>query len=504
MAPSDNQQDLVTNRGLSAKKQVAEASQTSQASESTEPNQAPQRSAARQAADSERRFLLTQPVSSLLQRFAVPSIIALLISSLYNFVDQVFIGSYVGQLGNAATNVSFPFTTICLSLALLIGIGTAARYSLFLGAGKRREARSLIGNSFFLLILAAVIFFVVNISFLDYFLGLFAVTPEIYPYAHDYSLICAFGFPVLLIQIAICAIIRADGSPRYSMIVITIGAVVNIVLDPIFIKLLGLGIRGAAYATIIGQFISFFASIAYLPRMQFIKLRWRDLHLSWRESIDTAAMGLSNFMNQFIITLVIVILNNSLRYYGSQTIYGANIPLSACGIVMKINSILIAFMVGISQGAQAIIGYNYGARAFDRVKKTYWLAIRAAFVISLILYIFIEILPHWPISLFGKDEEMYFNFSIQFMRIFLFGAPLIGNQIISSNFFASIGKPFKGLMLSMTRQLIFLIPLLLLLPRIWGLYGLLYAAPISDIASFLVTEFFVLREMRHIDQLAAA
>ena len=427
-------------------------------------------------------------IPSLLRNFAIPSIIATLVSSLYNIVDQVFIGQGVGYLGNSATNVSYPLTTICLALSLLIGIGSASRFSLCLGAGEQKEAEKVVGNSICMMLLSGILYAVLIEIFLYPMLTAFGATAENISYAATYSRIIALGMPFQIVTTGMSSLIRADGSPKYSMTCMLIGAILNTILDPIFIFLFDLGVAGAAWATIIGQFFSFLAAIAYIRRFKSVRLEQKDLRLSVKESLQTASLGMSNSLNQVAITLVQIVMNNSLTYYGAMTIYGEDIPLASCGIVMKTNAILLSFFIGLSQGSQPIIGFNYGAKQYPRVRKTYQLAITCSFVIST----------------FGKGDALYFEFAIHFMRTFLFMVIVNGVQLISSNFFAAVGKPVKGLLLSMTRQVFFLIPLILILPLFFGIDGVLYAGPIADGVAFLVSVLLVSLEMKKMKSMEKA
>lgn len=446
----------------------------------------------------------SKSIPSLLRTFAIPSIIATLVSSLYNIVDQVFIGQGVGYLGNSATNVSYPLTTICLALSLLIGIGSASRFSLALGAGEQDKAEKVVGCGICMMLLSGIIYAVIIEIFLYPMLTAFGATAENMSYAATYSRIIAIGMPFQIITTSMSSLIRADGSPKYSMTCMLIGAVLNTILDPIFIFIFDLGVAGAAWATIIGQFFSFAAAIAYVKKFKSIHLKRSDVRLDLKESLQTASLGMSNSLNQVAITLVQIVMNNSLTYYGAMTVYGEDIPLASCGIVMKTNAILLAFFIGISQGSQPIIGFNYGARQYARVRKTYRLAITCSFVISTIGFILFQFFPYQIISLFGKGDELYYEFAIHFMRTFLFMVIVNGVQLISSNFFAAIGKPVKGLLLSMTRQVFFLIPLILILPLFLGIDGVLFAGPIADGIAFLVSVLLICIEMKKMKAMETA
>lgn len=435
-------------------------------------------------------------IPSLLKTFAIPSIIATLVSSLYNIVDQMFIGQGVGYLGNAATNVSYPLTTICLALSLLIGIGSASRFSLSLGAGEEEEAARVVGNGICMMIVFGVLYAVIIELFLYPMLNAFGATAENLSYAATYSRIIALGMPFQIVTTSMSNMIRADGSPKYSMTCMLIGAILNTILDPIFIFVFHLGVAGAAWATIIGQFFSFLAAILYIRRFKSVQLKREHVGMRLKDCLSTVSLGMSNSLNQVALTLVQIVMNNSLTYYGAMTVYGKDIPLAACGIVMKTNAILLAFFIGISQGSQPIVGFNYGAEQYPRVRKTYKLAITCSFVVSVIGFILFQFFPYQIISLFGKGDKLYYEFAIHFMRTFLFMVIVNGVQLISSNFFAAIGKPIKGLLLSMTRQVFFLIPLVLILPLFFGIDGVLYAGPVADGVAFVVSLTLISLEMR--------
>ena len=443
-------------------------------------------------------------IPALLKSFAIPSIIAMVVSSLYNIVDQIFIGQGVGYLGNAATNVAYPLTTICLAIALLIGIGSASRFSLHLGAGEKDRACRVVGNGISMMVVFGMIYAVLVEIFLHPLLTAFGATPDVMPYAIEYTRITAVGMPFLIVTNGMSNLARADGSPKYSMTSMLIGAIVNTILDPVFIFVFHWGVAGAAWATVIGQICSFVSAVIYIGKFKNIELKREDIRLVPQECLKTASLGMSNSLNQVAITFVQIVLNNSLTYYGASSPYGTDIPLAACGIVMKTNAILLAFIIGISRGSQPIIGFNYGAKQYDRVRKTYKLAISVNLAISAVGFILFQFFPRQIISLFGTGDEMYFTFAVKFMRIFLFMIIANGVQLISSNFFSAIGKPVKGLLLSMTRQVFFLIPLILILPLFFGLDGIMFAGPVADSAAFVTTVILIVQEMRHMRGLEKA
>lgn len=442
----------------------------------------------------EKNSLGTQPISKLLLKFAIPSITATLVGSLYNIVDQIFIGQGIGYLGNAATNVSYPFSTICLAIALLLGIGSASRFSLSLGQGEKEHAARIAGNGVVLMVVFGMVYLILGELFLTPLLQLFGSTPDVLPYAQIYAGVTMLGMPFLIVTNGISALIRADGRPTYSMVCMVTGAVINTILDPIFIFTFGWGMFGAALATIVGQILSCLMAVSYLPRFRTIRLTPPCFRGALKGCLPTLFAGSSNSLNQVAITVVQIVLNNSLTYYGASSVYGSDIPLAACGIVIKTNAILISIIVGISQGAQPIIGFNYGAGQYTRVKKTLKMAIGWNLVISAIASCLFQFCPSFLLSLFGSGDALYMEFAVLFMRTFLFMALLNGVQLLSSNFFTAIGQAPKGLFLAMTRQIFFLIPLLLLLPLWMGVFGVLMAGPCADFIAFVVSVIMVRKQ----------
>lgn len=436
-----------------------------------------------------------EKLSVLLKRFAIPSIIAMVVSSLYNIVDQIFIGQGVGYLGNAATNVAFPLTTICLAITLLISIGSASRFSLSLGEGDADRAAQAVGNALAMMVLFGILYTLCIEIFLVPLLNAFGATQDVLPYAIEYTRITAVGMPLLIITNGMSNLARADGSPNYSMMCMLIGAIINTILDPLFIFKFHMGVRGAAFATVIGQFFSFLMALYYVKKFTHIRLKKQHFILNPQVCLNIASLGMSNCLNQVAITFVQIVMNNSMTYYGAKTIYGSEIPLAASGIVMKTNGILLSVIIGLSQGSQPIIGFNYGAKKYDRVRGTYRLAISCNLVVSAIGFVLFQFFPKQIIALFGTGDELYFTFAVRFMRIFLFMVIVNGVQLLSSNFFAAIGKPLKGMLLSLTRQVFFLIPLLLILPLFFGMDGILFSAPIADTAAFLTTVILIRKEM---------
>ena len=356
-----------------------------------------------------------EKISKLLKNFAVPSIVASLVGSIYNIVDQIFIGQGVGYLGNAATNVAYPFSTICLAIALLVGIGSASRVSLCVGRKEPKAAAKAAGNGIVLMGIFGIIYLLVGETFLSLLLKAFGATTDVFPYAKQYASITLIGMPFLIVTNGMSNLIRADGKPKYSMVCMVVGAIINTILDPIFIFVCDWGIAGAAWATVIGQIFSFILALRYLWRFQTIHFEKESFLLDIKESMKICSMGISSSSNQIAVTVIQIIQYNSLTYYGALTKYGTDIPLAACGIVMKTNAIVLAIIVGISQGTQPIIGFNYGARQYHRVREAYMLAIKWNLVVSTIAFIAFQFFPQSIISLFGDGDELYFEFAVLFM-----------------------------------------------------------------------------------------
>lgn len=438
----------------------------------------------------------TEPVGRLLPKFAIPAIISMLVSALYNIVDQIFIGQGIGMYGNAATNVAFPLTTLATSLGLLLGIGGASNFNLEMGRGNKEKARKIAGTAFGVLLLAGVSVCLLVRLFLEPMILAFGATADVMDYAVSYVGITSLGMPFYILTIGANHLIRADGSPTYSMVTMVSGAVVNTILDPLFIFKFHMGIAGAAWATVIGQILSSILVFFYLPRFKTVPLGARDYLPSGRHLRAIAALGAASCFNQLAMMVTQIVMNNVLRHYGESSVYGSDIPLAVVGIVSKVNMVFIAIIIGISQGAQPIFGFNYGAKKYSRVRLAYRYAGTIATAIAIVAFLGFQIFPRQITSLFGAGNKLYYQFSIQYFRIFMFCTFLNGLQPLTANFFTSIGKSTRGILLSMTRQLIFLIPLLLLFPMLMGIDGVIYAGPAADGASGLLALYMVWKEFR--------
>lgn len=420
------------------------------------------------------------PVARLIGRFAIPSIISMLVTSAYNITDQIFIGHVVGMFGNAATNVAFPIVTLTIAFAQLVGIGTASNFNICLGAKREAEAKQYVGTGLTLIPIIGLLLMCAVLLFRTSILMLCGATDNVFPLARLYVGITAFGIPFSLLFSAGSFLIRADGSPTYSMACTISGAVLNVFLDWLFMFVFQWGIQGAAAATVIGQIISAALCLAYFLRFKNFKIRLNMLGLRPKYVTGIARLGTSNFINLTIMMLVNIVMNNTLTHYGALSIYGEDIPLAVSGVVAKLNSILSAFTVGLAQGCTPILGFNMGAQNYGRVKETYKKALSAAMVIGITVFILFQAFPRQIVSIFGSGEALYFQFSERYMRIFLFTVCINGIQPLSVNYFTGTGNVHQGILLSLSRQGFFLIPLLLLLPLWFGLDGALYAGPLAD------------------------
>lgn len=447
-------------------------------------------------ATGDRHPMLTEPVAKLLPQFAIPAITANLVSALYNIVDQIFIGNKVGYYGNAATNVAFPITTICMAIGLLIGVGSASNFNLEMGKGNTKRAQSIAGTSFATLILTGIFLMLAIGVFMNPMLLLFGATDEILSYAQTYVGITMWGVPFLLLSTGGNQLIRSDGSPKWSMSCMVSGALVNVVLDYVFVYACEWGIAGAAAATVIGQAVSSLLVIAYFPKFKNIQLTFQCFRPKWDVLLSILALGLTPMFNQLSNLIVQLVLNNLLRSYGASSVYGSEIPLAVAGIVTKVNMIFSSIVLGIANGLQPIAGFNYGAKQYDRVQSAYQMGRNLCFFISVGAFLCFEFLAGPIISLFGSENELYMEFATSYLRVFLFCTFLNGVQIISTIFFSVIGKAKKGAFLAVTRQVLLLIPCLFITASIAGINGIKFAGPIADSLAFVITIWLIHKEFQ--------
>lgn len=436
------------------------------------------------------------PIGKILPKFAIPAVISMLVSALYNIVDQIFIGQGVGMYGNAATNVAFPLTTLATALGLLLGIGGASNFNLEMGKKNLDKAKKVAGAAYGSLILSGIVICIVVRLFLHPLIIAFGATEQVLDYAMTYVGITSFGMPFYILGIGGNHLIRSDGSPTFAMLSNVSGAILNAILDPIFILKFHWGIAGAAAATITGQILSAILVLSYLPRYKSVKFKLSDFIPRGKYVLAVASLGGAACFNQLAMMLMQIIMNNILRYYGARSIYGSDIPLAVVGIVSKVNMIFMSIVIGISQGSQPLFGFNYGARNYTRVRRTYKLSGSIATGIAIIAFLAFQLFPTQITSIFGNGEEAYYQFAVRYFRIFMFFTFINGIQPLTSNFFTSIGKAKKGILLSMTRQIIFLIPLVVILPMLMGIDGVMFAGPIADAAAGALAIVMVLIEFK--------
>jgi len=436
-----------------------------------------------------------EKISKLLLKFSIPAIIGMVVNALYNFVDRIFIGNGVGSLGIAGITISFPLMLIVFAFAMLIGFGATSLISIKLGENKKEEAELIMGNGLVLLIFISATISGLGLIFIDPLLQIFGASATVLPYARDYLTIILWGTVFMTVSFGMNNFIRAEGNPKIAMFTMLIGAILNIILDPIFIFVFNWGIKGAALATIIAQMVSTTWVLSYfLSGKSTLNLRSQNLKLQFPTVKKIAAIGSAPFAMQLAASLLNVIMNNSLNFYGGD------VAVAGVGIINSILTLILMPIFGINQGAQPIIGFNYGAQKFDRVKEGLKLAIIAATLVVTLGYLATRLFPQQFIALFNRDDPELIAFGAEAIRIFFFFLPIIGFQIVSASYFQAVGKPKKAMFLTLSRQVLLFIPLLLILPRFLGLKGILYAAPISDIGSSLLTGLWLLMEIKSLNK----
>lgn len=424
-----------------------------------------------------------EKVSKLIVKFSVPAIVGMTVNSLYNIVDRIFIGNSpdLGTYGLAGITIGFPIMIILLSIGILFGVGGATLFSIKLGEKKQEEAENALGNAFVLLIISGIIFIILGQIFLRPLLTLFGASEVVLPYSTEYMRVIFFGAVFQVVSMGMNNFIRADGNPKIAMLTMFLGAGINTLLDPLFIYVFRMGMTGAALATILAQLISATWVVSYFfSKKSRSKLRLKYMKLKPSFITKITSLGLPGFSLQLANSLMNVILNKSLL------IYGGDIAVSGMGIINSLQTILLMPIIGLNQGVQPIISFNYGARKYGRVKTAVKLAIIAATAAVITGYIVTRMFPEQMIALFNRDPELLKFGSYALITWFLC-LPVIGFQIISANFFQAIGRYKSAMFLTLTRQVILLIPAIIIFPRYWGLNGLLHAAPFADFFSALLT-----------------
>lgn len=443
------------------------------------------------------KLLGEEPVGKLLLKFSLPAIVGMMVNALYNVVDRIFIGwSPNGSIAIGGIYVGMPMALILMAFSMLIGIGGNTLVSIRLGEGRKEEADKIAGNSFVLLFLLAGVISIVGLIFLEPILKAFGASETNLPYAMKYLRIILIGAPIQSIGFGMNNFIRGEGNPKIAMITMLIGAILNTILDPIFIFIFNMGVQGAALATIISQAVSAIWVMSYFfsgKSMLTIKRQYLKLKTSIIWSI--VSNGFAPFSMQLAASLITVLYNTNLQKYGGD------LATSSMGVINSVAMMILMPIFGINQGAQPIMGFNYGAKNYDRVKQALKYSALAATTITTLGFLLIQTMPEQIVHIFISDpdalQEML-GYAVPGLRIFLLMLPIIGFQIVSTSYFQATGKPKQAMLLSLSRQVLVLIPALIILPRLFGLTGVWAAGPIADATSSLITAFFVLRSIRNI------
>ncbi len=460
----------------------------------------------RQETTAERSSLLgTEKIWRLLLQFAVPAILMNVVSSLYNTVDKIFVGQFVGELGIAATTVTNPATRLITAFAIFIGAGGNAVMALKMGEGRTDEAEGILNNAFLLLCITSAIILAVMAVFTKELLAVFGCSSEVLPYALPYMriLLCSAFFEAVTSGMGM--FIRTDGSPKIMMVCTMSGCIINLVLDPVFIGVFKWGIHGAAIATGLAQVISGLMVLEYftVSKRSTIKLRLSKLRLKKRRTIDTVKLGFSSFVQQFLGSVVQALLLSMLAVYGAKTGEDSDAAIAAVGVTLSVGLLFVMPVMGMQQAVQPILGYNYGAKKYDRVLKALGTAIGAAMVMSTIGWAVIMLWAEELSSIFGAEDEFLAR-TAWTMRVYNLLVPVMAISSLGTNFFQSIGKPVKALLVGMSRQLLCLVPCILILPVFFGMDGVIYALPVADGVCFLIATAMLLHETRNMKKLERA
>jgi putative MATE family efflux protein len=437
----------------------------------------------------------TEKIGKLLFEFSVPAVIGMLVNAIYNIVDRIYVGHGVDPLGIAGISVAMPLILVLMASSILIGIGANSLFSIRLGGGRRDEVEKIMGHALSLLIIVPGIVIIVSFIFLDdIIINILGASDTVFPFAKEYLRIILYGGIFFAVGPGVNHFIRSDGHPRTSMLTQLIGAGINIILDPIFIFVFNWGIAGAAWATIISQIISFVWVMAYF-NSKYTRLRFRlkNMKLSLKLSADILAIGFAPFIVQFAISIIGIFQNHTLDAYGGD------MAVSAMGIVYSVIIVFFMPLQGINQGSQPIIGYNYGAKKYERVKETYKRAVVSATIFITVSFLLMQIFPKLFISLFIKEAGSLMDTGIYCLRASTLAFPLIGFQILSANYFQAIGKPVQGTILGLSRQILLYLPLLFFLPKVFGLSGVFFAMPAADLGASLLSACFMLAELKRLN-----
>ena len=436
-----------------------------------------------------------KPVGKLLLQFAIPSIISTLVAALYNMVDQIFIGQRIGYLGNAATTVAFPLTYINGAMTLLFSNGSAVNFNILCGKGNKEEALSFAGNGLTLLSVEGVSLALIVGLFTPWMVNIFGSTEEVFPYALTYMRIIAVGLPFLALTSGGTLLVRSDGSPRYALWCSMTGVLLNFVLDWLFLFPLGMGIAGAAWATVIGQIVSALMLVWYLRRFKTGRLERRHFKVSWERTKRICAIGAAASFNQAAMMLMNTVRNNTLRKYGALSVYGASEALAAAGVVHKVNHLFYSTIIGCGVGASPIMSFNYGAKKYRRVMETYKLILRYALIVGAVETAVFWLFPDQILRLFGSGAAGYRDFAVRFMHEFMLMVIVAGVPTASMHVMTAVGKAKRGILISLSKQAA-LIVLMLSLTRFLGIDGVLWAGPVADVLAAVMSVVVLRPEFR--------
>lgn len=442
------------------------------------------------------------PIKGLIWKFAIPGIISQLVNSIHNIVDQIFIGWGIGDLGIAATNIVFPFTQVVTALSVLIGMGAVAKFSILLGEKKNDKAADYLGNALSLMLIVGVLITVISTLFLDPMLYLFGSTDSIMEFAVPYARIIVLGIPFGIFATGMTYFVRADGNPNFSSIILLSGAIFNMIFDPVFLFVFDIGISGIALATVLGQLLSASLALYYLlKKLKTVKISKESLTLKAKVIYTTCSLGVATFTTHILMMIVQIILMNSLNHYGALSVYGSEVALTVTGAVGKLSIVFLSSIIGIAIGCQPILGFNLGMKNYDRVKTTFLLAIRYASTVALTAFLLLQLFPETLLKIFGSEDPLFFEFGVKYIRIYLAVLFLNGLQPVTSTFCTAIGKAKLAFWMAVIRQGLLMIPLLLILPGIFGIDGVLMVGGISDAVAAFVVIIVAVSQVKYLNRL---
>lgn len=441
------------------------------------------------------KVLGTEKIGKLLFKFSLPAIIGMMVNALYGIVDGIFIGQYVGSLGLAGVSIANPIMIVAIAFTMLVSFGATSLISIRLGEGEKDDAEKILGNATTLLVIVPIVLFIIVQLFLDNILMLFGASANVLPYARTYMSVVSYGFLFQSIGFGMTNFIRSEGNPKIAMLTMSVGAVINIILDAIFIIVLGMGIKGGALATVIAELVPAIWVLGYyFSGKSVLKIKRENLRLKKDKVRYILTLGFAQFSIQIANSVVAIVANNTLLKYGGD------IGISAFRIINNTSLIFLMPIFGINQGMQPIIGYNFGAKKYDRVKKTLFLAILSSTAIALIGFLTTRLIPEQLAMLFNKDDQALIDMTAEGIKLFFIALPIIGFQIVSSNYFQAIGKPKQSIILGLLRQVIILIPAILILPMFLGLKGVWISAPASDVLSSILTSVFLVMNIKELNK----